>query len=74
MCCCLYVVLDRMKPVSVEFFRDHVANKHSERDKAFEAEYQVRRRPSLSLQGIEILELGLWCVCVCVCVCNSECV
>ena len=34
-------VMDRMKPVSLESFRDHVTAKHDERDKGFEAEYQV---------------------------------
>ena len=36
--------MDRMKPVAMESFRDHVAQKHNERDKGFETEYQVRRR------------------------------
>ena len=37
----LCTVLDRMKPVSQASFRDHVAEKHEDRDKGFEAEYQV---------------------------------
>ncbi len=39
---CCVAVLDRMKAVAMESFRDHVAQKHNERDKGFEAEYQVR--------------------------------
>ena len=37
----LCVVIDRMKPVSLESFRDHVMDKHNHRDKGFETEYQV---------------------------------
>lgn len=36
-------VLDRMKPVSLSSFRDHVASMHEDRDKGFETEYQVRK-------------------------------
>ena len=34
-------VAERMKPISVESFRDHVNEMHEERDKGFETEYQV---------------------------------
>ncbi|CAI8024471.1 Receptor-type tyrosine-protein phosphatase alpha [Geodia barretti] len=34
------VVADRLKPISVDSFRDHVNKMHEERDKGFEAEYQ----------------------------------
>ena len=34
-------VMDRMKPVSLASFRDHVASRHEDRDKGFETEYQV---------------------------------
>ena len=37
----MMTVMDRMKPVSLESFRDHVVSKHNERDKGFESEYQV---------------------------------
>ncbi len=37
-------VLDRLKPISVISFRDHVQTMHIERDKPFEAEYEVRSR------------------------------
>ena len=40
-CVCVCVVIDRMKPVALESFRDHVAEKHDDRDKGFETEYQV---------------------------------
>ena len=42
-------VADRMKPISVDSFRDHVNKMHEERDKGFEVEYQVRPPPPLSL-------------------------
>lgn len=35
------LALDRLKPVALESFRDHVSSKHDERDKGFETEYQV---------------------------------
>ena len=38
---CVCPVADRMKPISVDSFRDHVNKMHIERDKGFEAEYQV---------------------------------
>ena len=40
--CVVTAVLDRMKPVSLSSFRDHVASMHEDRDKGFETEYQVR--------------------------------
>ena len=39
-CPCL-AVADRMNPITVDSFRDHVNMMHDERDKGFEAEYQV---------------------------------
>ena len=39
-CACL-AVADRMNPITVDSFRDHVNMMHDERDKGFEAEYQV---------------------------------
>ena len=41
LCFSACAVLDRMKPVSMTSFRDHVATKHEDRDKGFESEYQV---------------------------------
>ena len=35
-------VTDRMKPISVISFRDHVQQMHAERDRGFEIEYQVQ--------------------------------
>ena len=35
-------VTDRMKPISVTSFRDHVQQMHAERDRGFEIEYQVQ--------------------------------
>ena len=40
-------VLDRMQPVALTGFKDHVQKMHSERDKDFEAEYQVFDQSSL---------------------------
>ena len=34
-------VTDRMKPISVTSFRDHVQQMHAERDRGFEIEYKV---------------------------------
>ena len=44
--CVCAPVADRMKPISVDSFRDHVNKMHEERDKGFEAEYQVTPSPS----------------------------
>ena len=35
------IVTDRMKPISIISFRDHVQQMHSEQDRGFESEYQV---------------------------------
>ena len=45
-------VMDRIKPVAVESFRDHVAQKHNERDKGFESEYQVSRGKGCGLADL----------------------
>ena len=36
-------VTDRMKPISIISFRDHVQQMHSEGDRGFESEYQVQQ-------------------------------
>ena len=46
-CVCHVTVTDRLKPISVDSFRDHVNKMHEERDKGFEAEYQVIPHSSL---------------------------
>ena len=60
------LVADRLKPISVDSFRDHVNKMHEERDKGFEAEYQVRLlSPSLSLSHVDngVCVCGsLWCL------------
>ena len=57
--CARLAVADRMKPITVDSFRDHVNNMHDERDKGFEAEYQVTHQ--LHSHSVSTL-----CVCVCV--------
>ena len=70
MCVGVCLVADRLKPISVDSFRDHVNKMHEERDKGFEAEYQVRLL-SLSLSlSLSHVDNGV-CVCVCVCVAVS---
>ena len=39
-----FLVQDRLKPLPVEMFGEHVQNMHSDRDKWFELEYNVSQR------------------------------
>ena len=53
-CCCMTCIalslcaeMERMKPVEVSQFSEHVRHMHQDRDKGFEIEYQVRLLPGL---------------------------